>query len=123
MARGGIVDGKPHADLAGWKADLRQLRSLSNQPTAKVYGGRGEFVLLKDAIAQQIAYLERADAIVDAYVREMGSRRSELWDADKQNGHNAAIQAEFVRVFPDYAMPDLIGYSSYGLLQQKLPAK
>lgn len=116
---GGIVDGKAVPSLAGWKADLKQLTTLGN---GKVYGGRGEFVAVKDAVAQQISYLDKAEGIVDGYLKDVGSKRSELADPAKQGSHYAAIQAQFVKAFPDYAMPDLIGYSVYGLVQQKLAA-
>ncbi len=114
---GGIVNGKPQPDLAGWKADLQELPKLGN---GKVYGGRGEFAPVRDAVAQEIAYLEQADRIVDRYIQQLGSRAAELKDPQKQGGHYAAIQAEFVKAFPDYSFPDLVGYSVYGLVQQKL---
>jgi glyoxylase-like metal-dependent hydrolase (beta-lactamase superfamily II) len=114
---GGIVDGKPVPTLAGWKADLKDLLKLGS---GKVYGGRGDFVPVKQAVAQQIAYLDKANAIVDSYIGSLGDKKTELSDPTQQGLHYAAIQAEFVKAFPDYAMPDLIGYSIYGLVQQKL---
>ncbi len=114
---GGIVEGKPVPTLAGWKADLKQLSSLG---TGKVYGGRGQFIPVKEAVAQQIAYLDKADQIVDTYVKGLAAKAQELSDPAKQGAHYAAIQSEFVKAFPDYAMPDLIGFSVYGLVQQKL---
>ena len=116
---GGIVDGKPVPTLAGWKADLKELPKLGH---GKVYGGRGDFVPVRQAVEEQIAYLEKADAIVDRYIGSLGNRKTELSDPAKQGSHYSAIQAEFVKAFPDYAMPDLIGYSVYGLVQQKLGA-
>lgn len=116
---GGIVDGKPVPSLAGWRADLKKLPALGN---GKVYGGRGDFIPVKEAVAQQIAYLDQAEGIVDRYLTDLGSKRSELADSAMQGAHYAAIQAQFVKAFPDYAMPDLIGYSVYGLVQQKLVA-
>lgn len=117
---GGIVDGKPVPTLAGWKADLKDLLKLGS---GKVYGGRGDFVPVKQAVAQQIAYLDKANAIVDRYIGSLGDKKTELSDPTQQGLHYAAIQAEFVKAFPDYAMPDLIGYSIYGLVQQKLAAQ
>ncbi len=114
---GGIVDGKPMPTLSSWKTELKQLLKLG---TGKVIGGRGEFVPVKEAVAQQIAYLNKAEAIVDAYLEKLGARKSELSDPVKQRLHYVAIQAEFSKAFPGYAMPDLIGYSVYGLVQQKL---
>ena len=96
---GGIVDGKPTPDLAGWKADLKVLPTLGK---GKVYGGRGDFVPVKEAVAQEVAYLEKADQIVDGYLKALGPRVSELNDSEKKGAHFAAIQAEFVKAFPDY---------------------
>ena len=114
---GGIVDGHPVPTLAGWKADLAELPKLGH---GKVYGGRGEFVPVKEAVAQQTAYLDKANAIVDAYLKGLGNRVGELSDPAKQGAHHKAIQAELAQAFPGYAFPDLVGYSVYGLVQQKL---
>ena len=114
---GGIVDGKPTPDLAGWKADLKVLPTLGK---GKVYGGRGDFVPVKEAVAQEVAYLEKADQLVDGYLKALCPRVSELNDSEKKGAHFAAIQAEFVKAFPDYAFPDMVGYSVYGLVQHKL---
>jgi glyoxylase-like metal-dependent hydrolase (beta-lactamase superfamily II) len=114
---GGIVDGKPTPSLSSWKADLKQLLKLGS---GKVIGGRGEFVPVKEAVAQQIAYLDKADTIVNTYIKQLGATKNELSDPAMQGMHYTAIQAEFVKAFPGYAMPDLIGYSIYGLTQQKL---
>lgn len=114
---GGIVDGKPKPAISSWKRDLRQLAALG---TGKVIGGRGEFVPVKEAVAQQIAYLDKADVIVGEYLNKLGNRKDELSDPSRQGQHYAAIQAEFVKAFPGYAMPELVGYSVYGLVQQKL---
>jgi glyoxylase-like metal-dependent hydrolase (beta-lactamase superfamily II) len=116
---GGIVNGKPKFDLAGWKADLAQLPQLG---TGKVYGGRGQFANIKVAVAEQTAYLDKADAIVRNYINSLGNKVGELSDSAAQGAHHAAIQAEFVKAFPDHAMPDLVGYSVYGLVQANLKA-
>lgn len=114
---GGIVNGKPLPTLAGWKADLAELLRLGS---GKVYGGRGEFVPVAQAVAEQTAYLDKADAVVSGYLQRLGQRASELNDPARQGAHYQAIQAEMVQAFPTYAMPDLVGYSVYGLVQQKL---
>ena len=114
---GGIVNGKPLPTLEGWKAGLAALPRLG---TGKVYGGRGAFVPVGEAVAEQTAYLDKADALVTAYVQRLGPRASELNDPTRQGAHYQAIQAEMVQAFPTYAMPDLVGYSVYGLVQQKL---
>lgn len=117
---GGVVNGTPVPTLAGWKADLKDLLKLGH---GKAYGGRGDFMPVQQAVAQQIAYLDKADAIVDRYIGSLGDKKAELSDHAKQGLHYVAIQAEFVKAFPDYGMPDLIGYSIYGLVQQKLATK
>lgn len=114
---GGLVDGKPAPSLAGWKADLAELSKLGR---GKVYGGRGEFLPVQQAVSEQTAYLTKAEAIVDGYLVRLGSRRAELADPARQGAHHAAIQAEMAAAFPGYAFPDLVGYSIYGLVQQKL---
>ena len=114
---GGIVGGKAVPSLVGWKADLKELLRLGQ---GKAYGGRGEFIPVQQAVAQEIAYLDKADAIVEAYIKRLGSRVTELSAPTLQSVHYKAIQAEFVKAFPDHAFPDLVGYSVYGLVQQKL---
>lgn len=114
---GGIVHGKPVPTLAGWKADLKDLLKLG---TGLVYGGRGQFVPVSQAVTEQIAYLDKADAIVDTYIGKMGEKVSELSDPAKQSAHFKAIETELDKTFPGYAMPELVSYSVYGLVQQKL---
>lgn len=114
---GGLVDGKPAPNLAGWKIDLAELSKLGR---GKVYGGRGEFLPVQQAVVEQTAYLAKAEAIVDGYLARLGGRRAELADPARQGAHHAAIQAEMAAAFPGYAFPDLVGYSVYGLVQQKL---
>jgi hypothetical protein len=66
----------------------------------------------------QIAYLERADQIVSDYVVGLEDRQAEL-SSDKAGEHYAAIRAELEKAFPDYAFPDMISYSLYGLVNSK----
>ena len=119
---GGIVGGKAAATLDGWRADLRALAALAPNPNANVYGGRGPAAPVSAAVTQQIAYLDRADEIVGRYITALGERKAELSDPARQSGHHAALQAEFVKAFPSYAMPELVGYSVYGLVQSRLAA-
>jgi glyoxylase-like metal-dependent hydrolase (beta-lactamase superfamily II) len=116
---GGIVDGKARFTLAGWKADLAELPALGK---GKVYGGRGQFASVKQAVAEQTAYLDKADQIVGSYLAQLGSKAGEVSDPAHQVRHHQALQAEFVKAFPGYAMPELIGYSIYGLLAAKVQA-
>ena len=117
---GGIVDGKATPTLDGWIADLQELETtFAGEPEPTVYGGRGEPASLSVAVADQIAYLQKADQIVTAYVAGLGDKRAEL-SGDKAGEHYAAIQAELVKAFPDYAFPDMISFSVYGLVNSKL---
>ena len=114
---GGIVGGKPVPTLAGWKAGLRQLPQLGS---GKVYGGRGDALPVRDAVAQQIAYLEQVEALVDRYLDGLGERVQDVADPARRQVHHAAIQSAVAAAFPTFAGPDMVGYSVYGLLQQKI---
>jgi glyoxylase-like metal-dependent hydrolase (beta-lactamase superfamily II) len=117
---GGIVDGQATPTLDGWIADLQELESaFAAEPEPTVYGGRGEPAPLAEAVAAQIAYLETADQIVTEYVAGLGDRVSEL-SSEQAGEHYAAIQAALVEAFPDYAFPDMISFSVYGLVNSKL---
>jgi hypothetical protein len=52
-------------------------------------------------------------------VAGLGDRKSEL-SGDQAGEHYAAIQAELEQAFPDYAFPDMISFSVYGLVNSKL---
>lgn len=113
---GGIVDGAVVPTLDGWKAGLRELEGLSD---GMVYGGRGAFGKVADVVPAQIAYLVAADRIVGAYVNGLADK-AELTAPETSGAHYAAIQAQLVAAFPDYSFPDLVSYSVYGLVNQKL---
>jgi glyoxylase-like metal-dependent hydrolase (beta-lactamase superfamily II) len=116
---GGIVDGQAVPALDGWIADLHELETwYGAEPEPTVYGGRGEATPLSVAVADQIAYLEQADQIVTDYVAGLGDRQSEL-SGDTAGGHYAAIQVELEQAFPNYAFPNMIGVSVYGLVNAK----
>ena len=117
---GGIVNGQATPTLEGWIADLQELETtFAGEPEPTVYGGRGESAPLSVAVADQIAYLQKADQIVTDYVAGLGDKTSEL-SSDKAGEHYAAIQAELEKAFPDYAFPDMISFSVYGLVNSKL---
>jgi glyoxylase-like metal-dependent hydrolase (beta-lactamase superfamily II) len=117
---GGIVNGKPTPTLDGWIADLNELSELfPGGAELTVYGGRGETAPLPTAVADQIAYLRRADQIVSDYVAGLGARKSEL-SGPKANEHYAALQKEFEAAFPDYALSYMILFGVYGLVNSKL---
>jgi hypothetical protein len=52
-------------------------------------------------------------------VAGLEERKSEL-SSDQAGEHYAAIQAELADAFPDYAFPDMISFSVYGLVNSKL---
>ena len=114
---GGLVDGVSTPALDDWKAGLAQLPEIGD---GTVYGGRGDFLPVDEAVAQQTAYLTKAEEIVVAYVEGLGDRRAELTDPATAQPHYGAIQAKLAEAFPDYAFPDLVGYSVYGLVNQQL---
>jgi glyoxylase-like metal-dependent hydrolase (beta-lactamase superfamily II) len=117
---GGIVNGQATPTIEGWIADLQELETtFAGDPEPTVYGGRGEAAPLSVAVADQIAYLQKADQIVTDYVAGLGDKKSEL-SSDKAGEHYAAIQAELEQAFPDYAFPDMISFSVYGLVNSKL---
>jgi glyoxylase-like metal-dependent hydrolase (beta-lactamase superfamily II) len=118
---GGIVDGMATPTIDGWITDLEELETtFAGEPEPTVYGGRGEPAPLSVAVADQIAYLEKADQMVFAHVYAAGlvGRSDELSGPDAAQ-HYAAIQAELAAAFPDYAFPDMIGFSVYGLVNAK----
>jgi glyoxylase-like metal-dependent hydrolase (beta-lactamase superfamily II) len=116
---GGIVDGQATPTLEGWIADLQELETkFAADPEPTVYGGRGEMAPLSEAVAAQIAYLETADQIVTDYIAGLGDQKSEL-SGPEAGEHYAAIQAELEEAFPDYAFPDMISFSVYGLVNSK----
>jgi glyoxylase-like metal-dependent hydrolase (beta-lactamase superfamily II) len=117
---GGIVNGQATPTIDGWVADLQELEErFTADPEPTVYGGRGEPAPLSVAVADQIAYLERADQIVTDYVAELGDKTTEL-SGEKAGEHYAAIQARLEEAFPDYAFPAMISFSVYGLVNSKL---
>ena len=117
---GGIVNGQATPTLEGWIAGLRELEErFAGEPEPIVYGGRGEAAPLSEAVADQIAYLEQADKIVTDYIAGLGERASEL-SGPEAGEHYAAIQAELAAAFPEYAFPDMISFSVYGLVNSKL---
>ncbi len=114
---GGLQQGKPHADLQRWSDAVGELQPLSaGKPDAKVYGGRGDFIAVADAIKEQQRYLKQAQALVTGYIAELGARRGELRDGQKKAAHYQELEKRFSAAFPDYKLPYMVGYSVYGLL-------
>jgi glyoxylase-like metal-dependent hydrolase (beta-lactamase superfamily II) len=118
---GAIVNGKPQADLLKWAAAVAELPALANdRPQAKVYGGRGAFVSVAQAVQRQRTYLAKANALVDDYIATLGNRKAELVDPATAPAHKEELKRRFVEAFPDYALPYMIKYSVYGLIGSKL---
>ena len=114
---GGLVQGKPRADLQRWASAVNELKQLSKgKPNAKIYGGRGDFINVTDAIKEQQRYLTEAEALVKAYIKDLGTRKDELRDPQKKAAHYKELENRFSMAFPDYKLPYMIRYSVYGLV-------
>lgn len=114
---GGIRDGKPHPDLAAWKLALGELAALPGATDdTVVYGGRGDRTSLANAVPAQMTYLTAMETLVSGYVRDLGSRRSELTDPTLAPAHYKQLATLGSQAFPSYALPYLIEYGVYGLV-------
>jgi glyoxylase-like metal-dependent hydrolase (beta-lactamase superfamily II) len=114
---GGVDTGKPVFNLAAWRASLQQLPGLAQgHAQARLFAGRGPVLPVAQAVQAQLDYLKRAESAVTAEEAALGARRTDLYDAAKQGPSIARIQGALAADFPDYAMPDLVGYSLYGWL-------
>jgi glyoxylase-like metal-dependent hydrolase (beta-lactamase superfamily II) len=114
---GGIVDGQATPTIQSWITDLEEVEQrFAGEPEPTVYGGRGEPAPLSEAVAEQIAYLERADQIVRDYVAGLSDEQRAELRGPEAGEHYAAIQAQLAEAFPDYAFPDMISFSVYGLV-------
>lgn len=111
---GGIVAGKPTPDLPSWKLALDELSAYDD---ATVYGGRGEPASVVDAVKSEKAYLDEMNALVTKYVQGLGAAKSEL-AGPKASDHYAKIAALAKQTFPDYALPYMVEYGVYGLVNQ-----
>jgi hypothetical protein len=111
---GGIRDGKGVPDLGAWKAALEELNAWKG---ATVYGGRGESAPVEEAVAEQQRYLDGMEALVKAYATELGSRKAELC-GDGAAAHYEALTKRAAETSPDYALPYMVQYGVYGLVNQ-----
>jgi glyoxylase-like metal-dependent hydrolase (beta-lactamase superfamily II) len=109
---GGLREGRPDPDLASWRAALDELAADFAGTT--VYGGRGEPAPVEAAVADEKAYLERAEAIVREYVAALGGRQAEL-QGERAGEHYKEIARRIAEAFPGYAFSYLIEYGVYGL--------
>jgi glyoxylase-like metal-dependent hydrolase (beta-lactamase superfamily II) len=120
---GGIVDGQPHPDLTAWRAALDELTAAYPASTT-VYGGRGERAPLSEAVAAQRAYLTKLNDLVLAHIKGLDAPTLDALrsDAATQQAHSAQLTAAAAAAFPDYALPYMITYGVYGLVQHHLAA-
>lgn len=109
---GGIVDGAPRPDLGAWQAALDELLDF---PGATVHGGRGESAPVEEAVDAQQLYLADMEALVTDYVAGLGAQKEELFD-EKAGAHYKAIAALAGEAYPEYALPYMIEYGVYGLV-------
>jgi glyoxylase-like metal-dependent hydrolase (beta-lactamase superfamily II) len=109
---GPILNGQPAYNSQNWTRTLTTLQN-SYPATTLIYGGRGETASLSVSIAEQIAYLERAEQLTRNYVASLPGKT--LTDK-KANVDYAALTTLFERAFPGYELSYLIRYGSYGLV-------
>lgn len=110
---GGIVDGAATPDLGAWDAALDEVLELA-APDAILYPGRGEALPVIDAVEEQQAYLETADAVVSSYVGDLEAPLDALAGPDG-GSHFAAMGAAMGEAYPEHAWVDLVTYGVYGL--------
>lgn len=116
---GGIVGGQAKPDLGAWRDAVTELPALvADVNKSRVYGGRGAVGTVAEAVAFERDYLAKADMLVDEYVKRIPS--AELKDAGQAQKHHQALQGEFDKAMPGLALPYLVGYGIYGLLNSKM---
>jgi glyoxylase-like metal-dependent hydrolase (beta-lactamase superfamily II) len=111
---GGIVNGAPAPDLASWRQALDELRAYEG---ATVYGGRGRPAAVDEAVSAEQAYLARMNLLVTRYVEGLGPARAEL-KGPGANAHYKKIAALAAAELPDHALPYLVEYGVYGLVDR-----
>ena len=116
---GGIINGKATPNLKGWIDDLQELQNTFKSVQPVVYGGRGEALNLNFAVNEQINYLQKVDSIVNQYISNLGSRKSEF-QGPHSGEHYLTIQNLIEKAFPNYQYGYMIQYGIYGLVNSKL---
>lgn len=115
---GGLVNGQATPCIDCWIAALDELPALSSgHPQAKLFGGRGEFVRVVEAVRAQQDYLRNSQQLVRNYVVGLGSRGLELNDPKTAQAHYVALEERLAAALPDYKLPYMVRYSVYGLAQ------
>lgn len=115
---GGIINGKPTPSIDGWIKDLHELDRQFPQNTI-VYGGRGITAPLNAASKEQIAYLKTAQKLIRNMLQELGPNAKEFLGPNA-NQYYKILGSKFQAQFPDYALPYMIEYGAYGLVQKEL---
>jgi glyoxylase-like metal-dependent hydrolase (beta-lactamase superfamily II) len=115
---GGILNGKPVPSITGWIKNLEQIEFyLKSNPT--VYGGRGIQAPLKVATQEQIAYLNKSVKIVKDMIAKTKLTSKDI-GTNKAAKFYTELEAKFKTEFPDYELPYMIQFGSYGLVQDLL---
>lgn len=115
---GGIINGQPKPTIDGWIADVNELAALY-PPQSIVYGGRGDSTTLHNAVAAQIEYLKKAESLIHDQLKLAGLRTKDITMLSGSNFYQN-LTAKFQAQFPKYALPYMIDYGSYGLVQSIL---
>lgn len=115
---GGIVNGQPKPTIDGWMADVNQLGSLY-PADAIVYGGRGNTTRLDVAAASQVEYLKRAESLIIKQLNLEGLKANDINLLGPSQFYQK-LAVTFQSEFPEYALPYMVEYGSYGLVQSIL---
>lgn len=111
---GGIVDGAPVPDLAGWQAAFGELPALGD---GDVYPGRGEVAPVGEGVQDGQAYLGAMETLVADYLAGLDDPMAAL-TGEEAGAHYAAITAEAEAAWPERDLSYLITYGVYGLALQ-----
>lgn len=115
---GGVVNGKPTPTIEGWISDLNEIKALYPAET-KVYGGRGVTVDLMTAVKGQIDYLRVAVQTIVNQLKAMGANAQDF-DGPKSAALYRSLADKFQQKFPEYALPYMVEYGAYGLVQSEM---
>lgn len=113
---GGLQAQRPTLSIDNWTAALDELPALTaGHPQARVYGGRGEFTLVADAVREQKAYLQDAARITQTFMDEGEHCRVELQAGEAAQAQHTELESRISQAYPGYRLPYMVRYSIYGL--------
>lgn len=116
---GGLKDDRPVPSIEGWMAALDELPKLSaGYEGAKIYGGRGEFARVQDAVNAQKAYLTGVDKVTRNYLASAQSCSTEDDSPPKADARNTDLAQYISAAFPEYKLSYMVRYSVYGLADE-----